>query len=143
MKAISLLQPWASLVVIGAKKLETRGWYTQERGRICIHASLSRARSFDLRDVQPFKKYIDSLGGYENLGYGYLIGEVGIDSIIKTEDIRAKLSVEELVFGDYSTGRWAWRLTHPVKYKKAIACKGNLNLWQVPGAILNQLNSNI
>ena len=39
MKAITLWQPWAQLVAIGAKRLETRSWATSYRGPLAIHAS--------------------------------------------------------------------------------------------------------
>ncbi len=39
MKCISLWQPWASLIVIGAKRFETRSWPTSHRGTILIHAA--------------------------------------------------------------------------------------------------------
>jgi hypothetical protein len=39
MKALSLRQPWASLVVQGRKTLELRSWPTAYRGRLAIHAS--------------------------------------------------------------------------------------------------------
>jgi hypothetical protein len=39
MKCISLHQPWASLVVVGAKRYETRHWSTAVRGQILIHAA--------------------------------------------------------------------------------------------------------
>lgn len=39
MKAISLWQPWASLVAVGAKKIETRSWATKYRGSLAIHAT--------------------------------------------------------------------------------------------------------
>lgn len=39
MKAITLTQPWASLVACGAKKIETRSWRTHHRGWIAIHAA--------------------------------------------------------------------------------------------------------
>lgn len=32
MKALTLTQPWATLVAIGAKCIETRGWSTDYRG---------------------------------------------------------------------------------------------------------------
>jgi activating signal cointegrator 1 len=41
MKALSLTQPWASLVAIGAKQIETRSWSTRYRGRVAIHAAAS------------------------------------------------------------------------------------------------------
>ncbi|HVM07165.1 MAG TPA: ASCH domain-containing protein [Acidimicrobiales bacterium] len=39
MKAISLWQPWASLIAYGVKTIETRSWSTPYRGRIAIHAA--------------------------------------------------------------------------------------------------------
>ena len=38
-RAISLIQPWATLIVAGLKRYETRSWSTPYRGRILIHAS--------------------------------------------------------------------------------------------------------
>jgi activating signal cointegrator 1 len=39
MKALTLTQPWASLVAIGAKRIETRSWRTPYRGPLAIHAA--------------------------------------------------------------------------------------------------------
>lgn len=39
MKALTLWQPWASLVAVGAKTIETRSWRTSYRGRLAIHAA--------------------------------------------------------------------------------------------------------
>jgi hypothetical protein len=39
MKVISIRQPWASLIVIGAKDVENRTWPTRYRGPVLIHAS--------------------------------------------------------------------------------------------------------
>lgn len=41
MKAITVLEPWASLIACGAKKIETRSWETKYRGNIAIHAAKS------------------------------------------------------------------------------------------------------
>ena len=38
-RCLSLIQPWATLVAIGAKKVETRSWKTPYRGWLAIHAS--------------------------------------------------------------------------------------------------------
>jgi activating signal cointegrator 1 len=38
-KAISLWQPWATLIALGEKKFETRSWLTNYRGQIAIHAA--------------------------------------------------------------------------------------------------------
>jgi activating signal cointegrator 1 len=42
MKAISICQPWATLIVIGAKRFETRSWKTDYRGILAIHASKTK-----------------------------------------------------------------------------------------------------
>ena len=39
MKAISVKQPWASLIACGKKMIETRTWYTNDRGDILIASS--------------------------------------------------------------------------------------------------------
>lgn len=40
MKALTLHQPWASLIAFGVKTIETRGWKTTYRGPLAIHAGL-------------------------------------------------------------------------------------------------------
>lgn len=44
MKAITLTQPWATLVAIGAKQIETRSWATSYRGPLAIHAAANYGR---------------------------------------------------------------------------------------------------
>lgn len=44
MKAITLWQPWASFIAIGAKRIETRSWSTSYRGPLAIHASARSPR---------------------------------------------------------------------------------------------------
>lgn len=39
MKVLSLWQPWATLVAIGVKRIETRSWRTNYRGPLAIHAA--------------------------------------------------------------------------------------------------------
>lgn len=38
MKALSIRQPWAQLIVEGLKDIENRSWYTRVRGEILVHA---------------------------------------------------------------------------------------------------------
>lgn len=63
MKALSLTQPWASLIAIGAKCVETRSWASSYRGPIAIHA----AKGFpaDCRDLcwdEPFRHVLSGAG---------------------------------------------------------------------------------
>jgi activating signal cointegrator 1 len=42
MKALTLYEPWATLVARGEKRIETRSWKTNYRGPLAIHASKKR-----------------------------------------------------------------------------------------------------
>ncbi len=47
MKAISVRQPWAWLIVHGYKDIENRSWPTGYRGSVLIHASKTLDPSYD------------------------------------------------------------------------------------------------
>jgi hypothetical protein len=148
MKVISLLQPWASLVVLGHKKIETRSWNTKYRGELLIHASLPRKHAIDLA-IQPF--FYECLGGLRgvyDLPVGAIIGKVNLKYTAKTDNVvewdsksvamvgdeeitLIHLSKQELAFGDYSPGRYGWLLSDPVQFAKPIPCKGSLSIWDL------------
>ena len=83
MKAISLLQPWATLVIIGVKTIETRSWGTHHRGNILIHASQGKAGSIFALEP-PFKKYIPD---FTKLSFGAVIGQATITGVERIEDL--------------------------------------------------------
>lgn len=45
MKALSIRQPWAWLIVNGHKDIENRSWSTQFRGRLLVHAGATMTRA--------------------------------------------------------------------------------------------------
>ncbi|MDR7109249.1 ASCH domain-containing protein [Pseudomonas frederiksbergensis] len=45
MKALSIRQPWAWLIVHGGKDVENRSWHTKHRGRFLIHAAQGMTRN--------------------------------------------------------------------------------------------------
>lgn len=146
MKVISLLQPFASLVVTGAKKIETRSWNTKYRSEILIHASAKLSKK-QIELGQEFnKKYGAGLGFVEDLQTGAIIGKVKIIATsilvppyglkngggdgIFFNDKSAFFTEAELAFGDYSAGRYGWLLSDPVEFKDhPIKIKGNRGLW--------------
>ena len=130
-KALSLLQPWASLVAMGVKKIETRSWQTAYRGTLFIHASLGKKGKV-LTHEPPFSKHIQN---FDALPFGAVIGHVQLDDVVPVENLfysDAKLNaltLEEKAFGDYTKGRYAWLLSEPVMFAKPVAMKGGLGLW--------------
>ena len=63
MKALSLKQPWAELVVPGRKTIELRNWNTKFRGEFLVHASLN-----------PNKDAVARLG-FTDLPLGCIVGK--------------------------------------------------------------------
>jgi hypothetical protein len=56
MKCISLIQPWASLVLFGEKRIETRNWSTTHRGPLLFHALKGMPpQRGKLPKIEPFK----------------------------------------------------------------------------------------
>jgi activating signal cointegrator 1 len=131
MKVLSLLQPWASLVVMGAKRIETRSWQTAHRGELLIHASLGK-KGAALCAGAPFSHHIKA---FDRLPFGVIIGSVVLTDILPVEMLPlsnkalANLTLEEKAFGDYTKGRYAWLLQDPVPISPPIVIKGSLGLW--------------
>lgn len=131
MKVLSLLQPWASLVVMGAKQIETRSWQTAYRGELLIHASLGKKGGLLCRQP-PFSRYITD---FDRLPFGAIIGSVVLKEIVPVERLSvsdkalALLTLEEKAFGNYTKGRYAWLLQNPVPLPERIYIKGSLGLW--------------
>lgn len=61
MKAITLWQPWASLVALGVKTIETRSWSTSYRGQLFIHAA---AREPDWEEIEDGHRF-GTLGDFQ------------------------------------------------------------------------------
>jgi activating signal cointegrator 1 len=154
LKAISLTQPWASLVAIGAKNIETRSWSSNYRGWLAIHASKGfplpcRHKCFEAPFFEPLhqaglvRKVVEDVLGAEKLPLGAIIA---VANLHKIEQIRIReydgatiipswvIPAEEIPFGDYTPGRYAWVLTNSRPLKEPIPCRGALSLWEVdPG----------
>lgn len=166
MKALSLWQPWGTLVVDGFKLTETRSWYTRHRGGLVIHAALKWTKEIrKIAAAEPFRSHL------ETLGYGLgkddprpplraLLGTVELfdvwpadlvrfekrSTIRRTPDIpyhpeRSKLLElprTEEPLGDFNPWRWVWLLRHPIAFRKPIAHAGNRGLFEVPNKLFSK-----
>lgn len=62
MKALSIRQPWAWLIVNGYKDIENRSWNTKYRGPVLIHAS---ARKPTKAEVETARALLKEVAGWE------------------------------------------------------------------------------
>jgi hypothetical protein len=136
MKALTLTQPWASLVALGQKSIETRSWFTSYRGELLIHAAKGFpkwAQDFCYED--PFRGFLPPTA--QELPLGVILCKVELLACVRTNQLHklgeaglAKPDVIELAFGDYSEGRYAWALRLIETFNKPIPAKGSLGLWE-------------
>jgi hypothetical protein len=115
MKAISLTQPWATLVAIGAKRIETRSWATKYRGPIAIHAAKGfPAWCRDLCDTPPFRGVLRARYlGASDLPLGAVLAITDIIDCLPTRVVQNNITMftdapYELEFGDYCDGRFGF-----------------------------------
>ncbi|MCR4327435.1 MAG: ASCH domain-containing protein [Nanoarchaeota archaeon] len=117
MKALSLKQPFAELVVSGKKTIELRKWKTNFRGKFFVHASKI-----------PDKKFMKKLG-FENLPTGVIVGTAKIIEVkeYKNESEHQKDKNKHLANSFW--GKYGFVLKNP-KRIKPIPAKGKLNFWE-------------
>lgn len=130
MKAITLWQPWATLIAIGAKRFETRSWATRYRGPLAIHASTHLVLKTDL--TPPIGEALAPHGFYrpEDLPMGCVVCVVDLVEVDHTRSVMrySDFGPNEAHFGDYSYGRFAWRLAN-LRRVNNIPAKGAQGLW--------------
>src|SRR5882672_2409603 len=108
MRALSLYQPWASLIVYGHKRIETRSWPTRYRGTLLIHASKTQVEMAQLDGWRPAQELDQRIFDLP-YPFGAIIGSVTVLDCLKTDTAvtALALSAQEIVFGDYAPGRYA------------------------------------
>ncbi len=160
MKALTLTQPYATLIAIGAKRIETRSWATSYRGPLAIHAGkglgpvggISGLRDLCHDDDYFYPVLRDRLTSIQGspirpidaLPLGAIIATCDlVDCCLISESVTAftlhnarqikgvwKLTEQERAFGDYTPGRYAWLLDNVRALPEPIPAKGALSLWE-------------
>lgn len=161
LNAITVIQPWATLIALQAKLYETRTWKIPYRGLIAIHAGQNkeeiRAINDDLIDMRSWddarkQKFLRAVprGIYlhhlrevlppqyrrpNDLPLGAILCIADLVAIHRVEKIRDALDQRERVFGGYSDGRYAWEMRVVQVFEKPIPQSGARGIWRwtVPG----------
>lgn len=151
MKALSLLQPWASLIAIGAKRWETRSWRTSYRGEIAIHASQRFGKElFHISTEEPFLSTLSEAGIATPSGIprSAIIAVANIVEVIPTGTLFSLNSLPDTAefeeeFGNYEPGRFAWKLENVRRLKTPVPCGGALSIWSVPDETANAISDQL
>lgn len=146
MKAISLSQPWASLIAAGAKIVETRAWPCSYRGEIAVHAAKTfppEARG--LAFLPQFREPLEDAGYHLDWDYradrrrsapldhdlplGAVVAIARLVRCVRVEEIRHVINAQERAFGNYEDGRWAFVLADVERLAEPIPATGALGVW--------------
>ncbi len=153
MKVLTLTQPWATLVAIGAKKIETRSWSTPYRGPLAIHAAKGFPKWAKEGCAEPLFHEALYAAGYDIglrssdiLPRGMVIATCRLLDCLPMEaagcvsgvfdDYPELNTAQERAFGDYAVGRWAWVLEDVKVLPEPIPAKGALGLWEYSGELV-------
>lgn len=135
MKALTIKEPWASLIINKYKEYEFRSWKINYKGKILIHAGLTLEHDM----VERFSCY--------NLNYkmGYIIGEATLVDCIAVDDkFNNELRIKNPIVYAKSNHieDYAWKLENIKKYEKPIPAKGKLGLWNYEVSKMHEMRLN-
>lgn len=127
MKVLSLTEPYATLIRLGKKKIETRSFKTNYRGELYIHASSTKIPKEWKNNKELMNLVKDSV-----LNFGYIICKCKlVDCVYMDEEFLGKIKKDKLEYlvGDYKPGRYAWILDDIEVLDRPIFAKGKLGIW--------------
>ena len=117
MKALSLKQPFAELIVSGRKKIELRKWNTKFRGEFLIHASKTP-------DVNSMKNF-----GFDKLPTGCIVGKATLREVKIYSNENEINKDKNLHLASADWGKYGFILENAERINE-IPCKGKLNFWE-------------
>jgi hypothetical protein len=110
MKALTVRQPWASLITAGLKDVENRTWRTNFRGTLLVHAGRV--------DRLPMLEFGHLLTAAPLVGA--VVGTVEVVDCVR--DSESPWAIP---------GQWHWTLDDPQPLAEPVLCRGWLGLWDV------------
>ncbi len=126
-RAITIQQPHVAAIFAGLKEFETRSWATKHRGPLLIHAG----RNADV-DGMEFAQATTLPPQLLSRGmYGVIVGMVDLVDCRQTSAVPR--DVVRVGWGDFSPGRFAFKLENPRLLKAPIPVRGQLGIWRFEG----------
>ncbi|WP_287320272.1 ASCH domain-containing protein [Mesorhizobium sp.] len=119
--ALSVKQPWAELIISGAKSIELRRWPTSYRGPLWIHTGAAPIEGA----MTYFRMHNLFTGGY--------VGLVELDDVLPLDAVRwEQWRDRHLDPGPYAPGLLGFSLLAPRRLTSPLPAPGALKLFEVP-----------
>jgi len=132
-KILTLWQPWATLIAVGAKKYETRSWGTSYTGELVIHSAKRKMDEDSLIFLSVFNDvFSDELTlstDIKDYPLGVIVAHTNMTECVEMNfDTFNDLSPMESFVGDWEAGRYAWKLDEVRALQEPIPYKGSQGL---------------
>lgn len=150
MKILTLWEPYATLMALGEKRVETRSWYTSYRGPTAIHAAKLGQNNYrypaKMADtLHYFEKALEGV----SIAPGHVVAVVNVAECLFTgtsnHDLKLWvmdiLSDKEKAFGDYSAHRYGWLTDDVFRLPVPIPYKGGQGLRNLDQKIVEQIKA--
>ena len=134
MKALTIWQPYAALLITDIKKYETRGWATKYRGPIAIHAAKKpikeEARMIPEEVQGAINMIVHRSGNKIKFPLGAIVGTAELVDCHRIDEVFiATLPEDEKTMGDFTIGRYAWEFINKSTETQRQDVTGGQGLW--------------
>jgi activating signal cointegrator 1 len=144
-RVLTVYQPWASLLVGGVKRFETRPIRANYRGLLFIHAGKHLGDNGRLLTYQLAAEFremgVDVAGDAwaDELPLGAIVGAIRLCDCQPTVELLedGRVSDREQRLGDYAPERFGWHVEHPVRFKTPVPIRGRQGLRFLPVDVLD------
>ncbi len=130
MKALSLKQPFAELILQGRKKIELRKWNTKFRGEFLVHASKRP-------DEEAMKEF-----GFSELPLGCIVGKTKLIDVKKYNNKEEHDLDKDLHLASSERGLYGFVLENPERLKP-INVNGKLGFWDFDDSLQDKKSWNM
>ena len=113
MKALTICQPYADMIVTGEKVIENRTWPTSVRGRVAIHAGKSRSWLDDGDETSR-----------PTIAFGAIVATAEIYDCVRWEELS-----DEMKGRDDANGPWCFLLRDVIPFDPPIPARGAQGWW--------------
>lgn len=131
MKALTISQPYASLIADGKKWVENRVWGTPYRGPLAIHAG--KGTQYLTREQMALRYPTGCVIAVVRLVACINIG--GPREWDRAFEIYLGLTIDDILKHEYTEGPWCWVLREVRKFDTFIPCRGAQGLWDLPADV--------
>ncbi|MBD2386038.1 hypothetical protein [Cylindrospermum sp. FACHB-282] len=146
MYALTVREPYATLLSLGIKKFETRDYPIRHRGDLVIHAGRNEQEFYMLDEIKKrvtdprvHRLTVEDLK--KNLGKALAIAN-HYNCICMDETFISMQNPDELAYGFFSSGRFAWGMKDIRLLINPIPIMGQQKLFLFPPDLISQVKTN-